>query len=573
MAQEPREQGDRQKRDRCRSDACHRVASGNPQYIRLARATAGTVAYGCGRSTRPCKMPRLPQGHTRAARCSPARNTSERPRSASSGQGARHLRPRRRAADGRHRSHLGVRLRARLGHSRQGQGADAAVGVLVRAARATSCRTTARPRTCASIPAELQPHADVLDGPVDARAQDEPGADRVRGARATCRARAGRNTSRTGAVCGVALPPGLRESDRLPEPIFTPATKATSGHDVNISEAEAGRLVGDDARRRAARADAGALRLRRGARRVARHHPRRHQVRVRPDRRGRDHPHRRGDDARLVALLAAAISTRPGGPQPSFDKQFVRDYLEQIRWNKQPPVPSLPDDVVAAHAREIRRGVSPPHRHRSSRDGRCSEQLERLVDEMVTQGRPLRGRAARVREALHRPRPRQGRRQPLQGGRPARHAPQHAQPEDRPSTGSAAPRLTPPFVRASTTISSRAQRSASTPCALPLSVGSRGPSAARLRAPGPRPLPDSWSRRHMKVRPLHDRIIVQRIEEGEQKVGGIIIPDTRQGKAAAGQGHRRRRGQGQGRRQAPAARRQGRRHHPVRQVLGPGDQD
>ena len=52
-------------------------------------------------------------------------------------------------------------------------------------------------------------------------------------------------------------------------------------------------------------------------------------------------------DARLVTLLAGGPATRPGGPQPSFDKQFVRDYLESIRWNKQPPVPSLPDEVVA----------------------------------------------------------------------------------------------------------------------------------------------------------------------------------------------------------------------------------
>ena len=55
-------------------------------------------------------------------------------------------------------------------------------------------------------------------------------------------------------------------------------------------------------------------------------------------------------------------SYSPGGPQPSFDKQFVRDYLERIRWNKQPPVPSLPDDVVREDAREVRRGVPPPHR-------------------------------------------------------------------------------------------------------------------------------------------------------------------------------------------------------------------
>ena len=112
-------------------------------------------------------------------------------------------------------------------------------------------------------------------------------------------------------------------------PIFTPATKATSGHDVNISEAEAGALVGEHAGRDAAATDAGALRLRRRARRIARHHPGRHEVRVRADGRGRRDAHRRGDDARLVPVLAEG-RVRPGGPQPSFDKQFVRDYLEQI---------------------------------------------------------------------------------------------------------------------------------------------------------------------------------------------------------------------------------------------------
>ncbi len=150
----------------------------------------------------------------------------------------------------------------------------------------------------------------------------------------------------TGAVCGVPLPPGLRESDRLPEPIFTPATKAASGHDVNISEAEAGRLVGDElvATLRdltlqlyafgAAHAESRGIILADT------------KFEFGADRRRRRHPDRRGDDAGLVAVLAAAINTAPAAPQPSFDKQFVRDYLEQIRWNKQPPVPSLPDDVV-----------------------------------------------------------------------------------------------------------------------------------------------------------------------------------------------------------------------------------
>ena len=80
--------------------------------------------------------------------------------------------------------------------------------------------------------------------PLDARPQDESGADRCV-ARGYLSGSGWKDYRATGTVCGVPLPPGLRESDRLPAPIFTPATKATSGHDVNISEAEAGALVGD----------------------------------------------------------------------------------------------------------------------------------------------------------------------------------------------------------------------------------------------------------------------------------------------------------------------------------------
>jgi phosphoribosylaminoimidazole-succinocarboxamide synthase len=149
----------------------------------------------------------------------------------------------------------------------------------------------------------------------------------------------------TGAVCGIPLPAGLRESDRLPHPIFTPATKAASGHDINISQEDAGHLVGPDLL-----ADLRALTLRLYDYGVA-------------------HAEAQGiilADTKFefgvavdgsVLLIDEAMtpdSSRywpkdqyaPGGPQPSFDKQFVRDYLEQIRWNKQPPVPSLPNDVI-----------------------------------------------------------------------------------------------------------------------------------------------------------------------------------------------------------------------------------
>jgi phosphoribosylaminoimidazole-succinocarboxamide synthase len=148
-----------------------------------------------------------------------------------------------------------------------------------------------------------------------------------------------------GAVCGIALPRGLRESDRLPEPIFTPATKATTGHDINVSEAEASELVGRELVQQLRRLTLELYRF------------------------GAAHAESKGiiladtkfefglTDNREIILIDEALTPdssrywpqdqyKPGGPQPSFDKQYVRDYLEQIRWNKQPPVPALPEDVV-----------------------------------------------------------------------------------------------------------------------------------------------------------------------------------------------------------------------------------
>jgi phosphoribosylaminoimidazole-succinocarboxamide synthase len=153
----------------------------------------------------------------------------------------------------------------------------------------------------------------------------------------------------SGSVCGVKLPAGLRESDRLPEPIFTPATKAESGHDINISEEEAGRLVGADL---IARLKALTLEIyRRGAA-----HAESKGIIVADTKFefglvGAGNP---ATDVVLIDEVLTPDSSRfwpqdqyePGHGQPSFDKQYVRDYLEQIRWNKQPPVPSLPDDVV-----------------------------------------------------------------------------------------------------------------------------------------------------------------------------------------------------------------------------------
>ena len=150
----------------------------------------------------------------------------------------------------------------------------------------------------------------------------------------------------TGSVCGIELPKGLRESDRLPEPIFTPATKAESGHDVNISEEEAGRIVGQELVARLKD-----LTLKIYARGVA--HAESKGIII-ADTKFEFGLAGEQDELVLIDEVLTPDSSRfwpkaeyePGRGQASFDKQYVRDYLEQIRWNKQPPVPSLPDEVV-----------------------------------------------------------------------------------------------------------------------------------------------------------------------------------------------------------------------------------
>jgi phosphoribosylaminoimidazole-succinocarboxamide synthase len=163
----------------------------------------------------------------------------------------------------------------------------------------------------------------------------------------------------SGRVCGVELPRGLRESDRLPEPIFTPATKADTGHDINISEGEAGRLIGDDLI-----AKLKALTLEIYSRGVT--HAESKGIIIADTkfefglarRNDGDGSAEAGaianDQIVLIDEVLTPDSSRfwprdqyePGHGQPSFDKQFVRDYLEEIKWNKQPPVPSLPDEVI-----------------------------------------------------------------------------------------------------------------------------------------------------------------------------------------------------------------------------------
>jgi len=149
----------------------------------------------------------------------------------------------------------------------------------------------------------------------------------------------------TGKVCGIALPPGLKESDKLPEPIFTPATKASSGHDENISFERAAEILGKPL---AEKVRAVTLELYRRAATYA--EPRGILL--------ADTKFEFGElDGELIWIDEAltpdssrfwpAAQYRPGGPQPSFDKQFVRDYLERIQWPKTPPGPELPPDVVA----------------------------------------------------------------------------------------------------------------------------------------------------------------------------------------------------------------------------------
>ncbi len=148
-----------------------------------------------------------------------------------------------------------------------------------------------------------------------------------------------------GTVCGIRLPAGLRESDKLPEPIFTPATKAQTGHDENVSFEHVVSLIGEDL----------ASRLR--------------DLTLAIYTRGAQYAETKGIiiadtkfefgfvDGELVlgdevltpdsSRFWPAASYQPGGAQFSFDKQFVRDYLESIRWNKQPPAPPLPEEVAA----------------------------------------------------------------------------------------------------------------------------------------------------------------------------------------------------------------------------------
>ncbi|HEX3118361.1 MAG TPA: phosphoribosylaminoimidazolesuccinocarboxamide synthase, partial [Candidatus Acidoferrum sp.] len=161
----------------------------------------------------------------------------------------------------------------------------------------------------------------------------------------------------SGSVCGVKLPAGLRESDRLPEPIFTPATKAETGHDENISFEQAATMVG---RELAEKVRDVSLTIYKRAAKYA--EPRgviladtKFEFGLLKNAAGEDE---------LIWIDEAltpdssrfwpAAHYEPGGPQPSFDKQFVRDYLERIQWSKTPPGPELPPEIVALTSAKYR---------------------------------------------------------------------------------------------------------------------------------------------------------------------------------------------------------------------------
>ena len=198
------------------------------------------------------------------------------------------------------------------------------------------------------FPAPARVHADVLRGRTMLARRTEPVPIECV-ARGYLSGSGWKEYQQTGKVCGITLPAGLRESDRLPEPIFTPATKAETGHDVNISEEEAAGIIG---RPLVQRLKALTMEIyRRGAA-----HAESKGIIVADTKFefglvGGGNP---DTDIVLIDEVLTPDSSRfwpkdayePGHGQPSYDKQFVRDYLEEIRWNKQPPVPSLPDEVV-----------------------------------------------------------------------------------------------------------------------------------------------------------------------------------------------------------------------------------
>jgi phosphoribosylaminoimidazole-succinocarboxamide synthase len=192
-------------------------------------------------------------------------------------------------------------------------------------------------------PDSLRPYADQLRGRsmLVMRAEMVPVECVVRG---YISGSAWKEYKATGKVCGIDLPKGLKESDKLPEPIFTPATKATTGHDENIPFAEMVRIVGQD---RSEKLRDVTLKIYSKAADYARS-------------RGiiiADTKFEFGITSKGITLADEVLTPdssrfwpadkyQPGRAQDSYDKQYVRDYLEEIRWNKQPPAPALPPEVA-----------------------------------------------------------------------------------------------------------------------------------------------------------------------------------------------------------------------------------
>jgi phosphoribosylaminoimidazole-succinocarboxamide synthase len=201
----------------------------------------------------------------------------------------------------------------------------------------------------ADLPGQLQPFLEQLEGRsmLVKRAKMFPVECVVRG---YLSGSGWKDYQQTGAVCGIGLPRGLRESDRLPEPIFTPAAKNNVGHDENISFAQMVETIGQDAANKlrtltfAIYEKAGEHAASKGL--------------ILADTKF-EFGVIAGEDGKEEIILADEVLTpdssrywpaksySPGGPQPSFDKQYVRDYLESIHWNKQAPAPALPEEVVA----------------------------------------------------------------------------------------------------------------------------------------------------------------------------------------------------------------------------------
>ncbi len=205
-------------------------------------------------------------------------------------------------------------------------------------------------------PEELRPFRDQLEGRsmLVKRCRMEPVECVARG---YISGSGWKDYKRTGSICGIPLPAGLLESGKLPEPIFTPATKAETGHDENVSFEAAAQMIG--------RQTAALLRdLTLTAYSKAAVYAESRGI-ILADTKFEFGWSVSGDDSGALLLADEALtpdSSRfwvreeyaPGGPQKSFDKQFVRDYLETLDWNKQPPAPSLPPDIIEKTAEKYR---------------------------------------------------------------------------------------------------------------------------------------------------------------------------------------------------------------------------